>query len=86
MRIEEWIDVHERDQSTVRVDLAVARVAARQHGVVSTDDLRACGLSLKAINGRVRNGRLHPLHRGTYAVPPHRVPAARTSRPGRGFQ
>ena len=58
----------ERDQSTARADLEVARVAARQHGVVSIEDLRACGLSNKAISVRVANGRLHPLHRGVYAV------------------
>jgi len=68
MRIEEWIDVSERDQSTARADLEVARLAARQHGVVSVDDLRACGLSNKAISVRVANGRLHPLHRASYAV------------------
>ena len=58
----------ERDQSTARADLAVARLAARQHGVVSTDDLRACGLSLKAISVRAGNGRLHPMHRAVYSV------------------
>lgn len=43
-------------------------MAARQHGVLSVAELRACGLSPKAISVRVRNGRLHPLHRGVYAV------------------
>jgi len=76
MRIEEWIDVSERDQSTARADLEVARLAARQHGVVSVDDLRACGLSNKAISVRVANGRLHPLHRASYAVG-HGNPTAR---------
>jgi hypothetical protein len=68
MRIEEWIAVPGRDQSTARADLEVARMAARQHGVLSVDDLRACGLSLKAISVRAANGRLHPMHRGVYAV------------------
>ena len=36
--------------------------------MLSTDELRACGLSLNAIVVRVRNGRLHPLYRGVYAV------------------
>jgi hypothetical protein len=46
----------------------VARLAARQHGVVSVADLFACGLDHDAIAVRVRNGRLHPLHKGAYAV------------------
>src|SRR5687768_6932397 len=67
MVVERWIDVPERDQPTAR-DVAVARLAARQHGVLCVDELRACGLSLKAISVRVANGRLHPLHRGVFAV------------------
>ena len=46
----------------------MARAAARQHGVLSVGELRACGLSLKAISVRAHNGRLHPLHKGVYAV------------------
>ena len=46
----------------------MARLAARQWGVVDVDDLRACGLSDKAIHVRVAAGRLHPLYRGVYAV------------------
>ncbi len=68
MASERWIDVPERDQSTARADVEVARAAARQHGVLSVDELRACGLSLKAISVRAHNGRLHPLHRAVYAV------------------
>ncbi len=43
-------------------------LAADQFGVVSIDDLRACGLSRDAVSTRVQAGRLHPLHRGVYAV------------------
>ena len=32
------------------------------------DELRACGLEHDGVWVRVRNGRLHPLHRGVYAV------------------
>lgn len=46
----------------------IAEVAARQHGVLSTDQLRVAGLSKHAIAGRVRNGRLIRIHRGVYAV------------------
>jgi hypothetical protein len=49
-------------------DVRVARVAAEHWGVVSLEELRACGLSYRAVQRRVRAGRLHPLHRGVYAV------------------
>jgi hypothetical protein len=37
-------------------------------GVLSTAELRACGLSHDAIAVRVRTGHLHLLHRGVYSV------------------
>jgi hypothetical protein len=49
-------------------DAAVARLAAEQWGVLSLAELRACGLSDKAVLLRVRAGRLHRLHRSVYAV------------------
>ena len=51
-----------------KVDTAIARVAARQHGVVSRAQLVAAGLGTGAIAHRARSGRLHRLHRGVYAV------------------
>jgi very-short-patch-repair endonuclease len=51
-----------------RPDRRVAKLAARQWGVLSAEELRACGLSFNAIGVRVRNGRLHKLHRAVYAV------------------
>ena len=51
-----------------RCDLAVARLAARQLGVLSLDELRACGLDRVAVGVRVRRGGLHPLYRAVYAV------------------
>src|SRR3954466_7631715 len=45
-----------------------AKKAARQWGVLSLSELRACGLSGHAIWVRVGNRRLPPLHRGVYAV------------------
>src|SRR5215217_428011 len=68
MRIEETLHRAEPDRSSPRADLEVARAAARQHGVLSVADLRACGLTLDAISVRARNGRLHPMHKGVYAV------------------
>jgi len=46
----------------------VARLAAEAWGVLSLDELKACGLTSKAVAVRVRNGRLHPVHRCVYAV------------------
>ena len=51
-----------------RPDVLVARRAADAWGVLSLDELFACGLSRTEVRVRVRNGRLHPLHRGVYAV------------------
>ena len=48
--------------------MAVANAAARHHGVLSVGDLLACGLTPHGITRRVRNGRLHPMHHGVYAV------------------
>jgi hypothetical protein len=47
---------------------ALAALAARQHGVVSIAQLRALGLSGAGVARRVAAGRLHPVHRGVYAV------------------
>ena len=49
-------------------DREIARLAARQHGVVSRAQLRALALSESAIARRVRAGRLHRVHTGVYAV------------------
>jgi very-short-patch-repair endonuclease len=43
-------------------------------GVLSTEELRGCGLSLNAIVVRARRGQLHPLYRGVYAVGHRNVP------------
>lgn len=46
----------------------VAQIAADQHGVISSRQLRMCGLSAHAVGHRVRRGNLHPVFRGVYAV------------------
>ena len=46
----------------------MARLAERQHGVVSVAQLRKLGLSPSAIRDRAAAGRLHRVHRGVYAV------------------
>jgi very-short-patch-repair endonuclease len=50
------------------LDRRVAGIAARQHGVVSTAQLKSAGLDSTAILRRVRRGLLHRVHPGVYAV------------------
>jgi very-short-patch-repair endonuclease len=47
---------------------APIRLAARQHGVVAVDQLRALGLTWDWVDARCRQGWLHRVHRGVYAV------------------
>jgi very-short-patch-repair endonuclease len=61
---------------TQRADRVIARLAARQHGVVARRQLLAAGITARQITHRLAAGRLHELHRGIYLVghtarPPH---------------
>lgn len=58
---------HVREQSA-KVEFEIAKIAARQHGVIAVGQLRAVGIDKSGVARRVRAGRLHPLHRGVYAV------------------
>ena len=49
-------------------DGRIAELAARQGGVVSSEQLSALGLDTRDIGHRLSIGRLHRLHRGVYAV------------------
>jgi hypothetical protein len=55
------------------VDQAIADLADLQHGVVARRQLLALGISRARIEGQIRRGRLHPVHRGVYAVGHRRV-------------
>jgi hypothetical protein len=46
----------------------LARIAERQHGVVTREQLAAVGIDKSGVTRRVQAGRLHRLHRGVYAV------------------
>lgn len=48
--------------------LDLARLAARQYGVVSVSQLQALGYVEGSITKAVAGGRLHRMHRGVYAV------------------
>lgn len=56
-----------RDE-TASADAVVARIAARQHGVVSIAQLEEVGLSRRAAAKRAARGQLHRVHQGVYAV------------------
>ena len=49
-------------------DAAIAQIASGQHGVVTLAQLHDAGLGIGAIELRLRNGRLHRLHRGVFAL------------------
>jgi len=67
------VESHSQTQVTTP-DVALAELAARQHGVVALAQLQALGLGAGAIKYRRAIGRLHLLHRGVYAVG-HRPPS-----------
>jgi very-short-patch-repair endonuclease len=51
-----------------RPEARIARLAVRDHGVLATAELLACGLTHAGIHRRARAGWLHRLHHGVYAV------------------
>ncbi len=57
----------ERRRAVARRERELARLAERQHGVLSRSQLVAAGLGPRTIRRRVEAGRLHLLHRGVYA-------------------
>lgn len=56
-----------REESAL-AEMQVARIAARQHGVIAATQLYAAAIDKSAISRRVRAGRLHRIHLGVYAV------------------
>lgn len=52
----------------IAVDLAAATVARRQHGVVTWYQLLAVGMTKGEIRHRLKNARLHTVHRGVYLL------------------
>jgi predicted transcriptional regulator of viral defense system len=54
--------------SSNRYTPQLAKLAARQHGVVSAAQLAGLGLPTDAVTYRVKAGGLHRVHRGVYAV------------------
>jgi len=60
---------HPRDRRVLaQRERELARLAGRQHGVLSRQQLLASGLGPRSITRRIEAGRLHPVHRGVYAL------------------
>lgn len=55
-------------REVVTTDLAIARIAESQHGLITSRQLAATGVGSAAASKRVRSGRLHRIYRGVYAV------------------
>ncbi|HEY0392293.1 MAG TPA: type IV toxin-antitoxin system AbiEi family antitoxin domain-containing protein [Solirubrobacterales bacterium] len=51
-----------------QADQRIAKIAARQHGVVTVGQLRRAGLDKHAVCRRVKASRLFAMYRGVYAV------------------
>jgi very-short-patch-repair endonuclease len=53
----------------------IARIAGRQHGLLTLAQLVGAGLSKSGVRDRTRTGRLHRVHRGVYSLgrPPERA-------------
>jgi very-short-patch-repair endonuclease len=58
----------QRQSRTRRLNDAIRRVAAAQHGVIAHWQLQELGLGAEAIRYRLATGSLHPIHRGVYAA------------------
>jgi very-short-patch-repair endonuclease len=61
------LDSQRERESRLR-ERRIAKLAERQHGVVTRDQLRESGLGEGAIDARLARRRLLPIHRGVYAV------------------
>ena len=56
------------DKPVTKADRRLAQLAARQHNLITTRQLRRLGFSRDQILWRTDSGRLHRIHRGVYAV------------------
>jgi very-short-patch-repair endonuclease len=52
----------------VEIELAIGRIAGRQHRLIGIEQLRSLGVSDSAVSRRVATGRLYRVFRGVYAV------------------
>src|SRR5262245_45984762 len=69
-RRHEWREMHTGD-------VAIAALAARQQGVVTTEQLDAAGIGRRGVAHRIATGRLTRIYRGVYRVGPIAGPYGR---------
>ena len=62
-------DATRRPGSKEAPDLICARLAARQHGLITREQAVSAGLSHRSVDRRLASGRLLAMHRGVYRVP-----------------
>jgi very-short-patch-repair endonuclease len=55
-------------EESAKAQRSAAKLAARQHGVVSFGQLVRAGLGRASVTRRIREGWLHRVHRGVYAL------------------
>ena len=55
-------------EERANADRLIARIAARQHGVIGVGQLHEAGIGDQGVSKRTKAGRLHRLHRSVYAV------------------
>src|SRR3954453_10213243 len=69
-----WSQTHPPSASaTTSPDGRAARLAAGQWGVLTLDNLRACELTYRQIQGSVRQAIPHPRSKGVYAWGHHTI-------------
>ena len=66
-------EVYRDSRGKVQPWRLVAELAAQQHGVVAIWQLLEYGFSRDQVDRQLKNGRLHRLHRGVYAVGHERI-------------
>jgi predicted transcriptional regulator of viral defense system len=66
-------DICRRFSELPSLDAALAALAREQHGVFSLDQLRALGLSARAVQHRVAGGRFHRIHQGVHSLVPREL-------------
>ncbi|MFV0405968.1 MAG: DUF559 domain-containing protein [Propioniciclava sp.] len=67
--------VQPRPDSSFEINALIARLVARQHGVLAHWQLRAYGVSRGSIRARLVSGRIVPVHHGVYAISPSQLSA-----------
>jgi hypothetical protein len=55
-------------EESAKAQRSAARLASRQHGVVSSEQLIRAGMTSSTISRRAREGWLHRIHQGAYAL------------------